>query len=237
MRLARGVDQHVGGRQARVDDAEPVRSVEGGRDLPHQTQAHGRCHRLARAQHLRQRSPFDVLHGAPEEAVCGAGAVPRHDVRVIEGRHERRGPMERLLDVGPDPGPSPRRAPHHFQRDRLVELQVPREVHEGRGPAPVYGLELEQAPQVVARRRFDRITPRGGLLDGGHRIVTTSNAVLSAPLRPSALTTSVYPSPNLSMVKSPKLATPDTAAAVSVPPRVAGGKTLPSWPIAIRTLP
>src|SRR6185312_10295401 len=142
---------------------------------------------LARAQDLRQGSPFDVLHRAPEEAVGGARAVPRYDVRVIEGRHEGCGPMERLLHLGP----SPRRAPHHFQRDRLVELQVPCEVHEGRGPAPVYGLELEQAAQVVARRRFARITARGGLLDGGHGRGMTVNGSLVVPVTPPAFATNV----------------------------------------------
>ena len=131
--VARGVDQHVGGRQARMDDAEAVRRIEGVRDLPDDPQAHGRSHGLAGAQQLREGPPLDVLHGAPEEAVGGAGAVPRYDVRVIERRHEGRGPMERLLDLRP----GSRSARHQFQRDRLIELQVPGKPHEGRGPAPV----------------------------------------------------------------------------------------------------
>ena len=59
---------------------------------------------------------------------------------VIEVRDEGGGPVERLFGLGP----RHRSARDQLQRDRLIELQVAREEHEGRGPPPVYGLELEQ---------------------------------------------------------------------------------------------
>src|SRR6266550_205968 len=102
-------------------------------------------------------------------------------------RRHMEGAMERLLDFRP----GSRSARHQFQRDRLIELQVPGQPHEGGGPAPVEGLELEQSAQVIPRR-VHRISPRGGLLDGGHgRRASTVNPLLSSPLTPAALTTRV----------------------------------------------
>ena len=169
-----------------MDDPEPVRGVEGDRDLLHEPQGGGGLHRDAGAQHLGQRPPVDVLHRAPEEAIGGAGAVQGHDVRMLERSHEGGGALERLLGFGP----RPRSAGNHLQRNRLIELQVTRQAHEGRRPAPVDGLELEQAAQVVARRGVDGIAPRGGRIDGGHRIVTTLNGWLVTP-RPPELALSV----------------------------------------------
>jgi len=76
------------------------------------------------------------------------------NVRVIEGRHERRGPMERLLDLGP----GPRRAPHHFSAT-AVELQVPLEVPGTWARAGVRSRARTGPRRSFARRGLDRITP------------------------------------------------------------------------------
>src|SRR6266566_5051019 len=71
-------------------------------------------------------------------------------------------------------------------RDRPSTYSMEHQKKRSVAPAPVEGLELEQSAQVIPRR-VHRISPRGGLLDGGHgRRVTTVNPLLVL-LKPPAL--------------------------------------------------
>src|SRR5207245_2143130 len=138
-----------------------------------------------------------------------AGAVQRHDARVSEhGRRSRR-LVEGFLGARPRLG----RTRHHFQRDGLVVLEVPRHVEARDRTAGVEDLEPEELTEVLLHGGVDRVAAR--LLRGGHGsgIASTVNRSLVAPtLTPVALTTSEYPTPGTSIVRSPKLATPATAA-------------------------
>ena len=229
MGVAGGVDEDVGRRQAGVDDSEPVRGVEGDRDLIHEPARDRGLHWSARAQRLGQRPALDVLHRTPEEAIRRADTVQGHDVRVVEGRHQGGGSMERLLGFGACPGPGS--AGDHLQRNRLIELQVTGEAHQRRGPTPVDGLELEQTAQVVARCRIDRVASPRRHLDGGHGSdnPVTLNEELVAPVRPFAPASSLYGNNVLGrlMLKSGKVARPPMGLTGFVPESAANTVPVP----------
>src|SRR5712691_8447936 len=70
-----------------------------------------------------------------------------------------------------------------------------------------------------------------------HQNAPMLKALLSAPIRPAAVTLSVYPFPSWSMLRSENVATPFTAATVFVPDSVPGTSRPPLCPIAIVTEP
>jgi hypothetical protein len=105
----------------------------------------------------------------------------------------------------------------------LVELQISPDAHEGRGPAPVHGLELEQPLQVVARRGVNRIASLRGYFHGGHRAM--SNGELVAGVRLPDAASNLYGGTVLgrSMLKFENVAKPPTALTGFVPESKANG--------------
>ena len=96
----------------------------------------------ARGQPPRERAPRDVLHREERVPVHLADIVDLHDVRVLEPRDR--------LDLHAEAGQLLRpdaQARDHLQRDRALELDLRRLVHDAHAPL------VDQFQELVAQRQ------------------------------------------------------------------------------------
>ena len=126
------VDQDVPGLHVAVDEAAPVRCVEGVRDLREQVERALRVERAFALDQPAEVGAFDEAHREVDDAVSLAGGVDREDARMLERGREPRLAEEAL----PEPLVGGELGQQRLQGDPAVEAELVREVDRPGRAAP-----------------------------------------------------------------------------------------------------
>ncbi len=100
MGVSRGIDEHVGGLQVGVNDADAVRVAERLRYLLDHPQTRLELHRPVALECRSQRAARDEFARVPKQPVTRPGTVQGHDVPMLKRRRSGCRPMELLLGSG-----------------------------------------------------------------------------------------------------------------------------------------
>jgi hypothetical protein len=160
-----------------VDDAVPVRVVDGAGDL---FEARGGLARRQRAvaEHLRERRPGDVLHRVVRHAAVLAGVVDLHDVRVPQAGRRLGLPAEARRQLHPGAGGGRQQ----LQRHLAVQAFLTRLVDDAHPALAQHLQQLVAGDLRRGARRAGRVVPAEGGGDGV-RVAGEARSVLGLARR------------------------------------------------------
>ena len=123
------VDHDVGRLQIAMHDADFVRSLEPGGNLPGNDQRSRNSELSSFSQHRRQVPPLDVRHRDVLDAVDLTQIVNPNDVLVCNLPGQQQLALEPPLDIEAGRSDRTELRPNHFERNSDAELVVPGLVH------------------------------------------------------------------------------------------------------------